>query len=138
MAKTFSAQVDDWIRKSENLLNGVIQEASQRVVDEALTPRAKGGRHPVDTGFLRNSCEASLGGMPSGPTSAKDGAPQGGNDQVKLTIARMRPGDKIWFGWTANYAPYMEARYAFVRMAAQKWQSTVTLVAREMVRRAAR
>ena len=69
MAKSFSAQVDDWIAKSERLSMAVLQQATQAVINEANTPVAKGGRMRVDTGFLRNSLKANIGSMPSGASS---------------------------------------------------------------------
>ena len=55
MAKTFSAQVDDWIAKSERLSMAVLQQATQAVINDANTPTAKGGRMRVKTSTLRNS-----------------------------------------------------------------------------------
>ena len=134
MAKTFSAQVDDWIAKSERLSLAVLQQATQAVINEANTPVAKGGRMRVDTGFLRNSLKASIGSMPSGASS-----PGNWDDsEVVLTLTRLQPGQVFYAGWTANYARPREHYDGFLRMAAQKWQEQVDAAARQLKQRAGR
>ncbi len=132
MAGTFSAQVSDWIRKSERLTMAVVQQAAQTTVNEMLTPRAKGGRLPVDTGFMRNSASAELGRMPSRDSNASN------ESQITLTIANLKPGQILYVGFSARYAKYMEYRFGFVRVAAQNWQRNVDAAARELSRRAGR
>lgn len=134
----FTADVDAWIQKSERLMRAVAQESAQRTVDEAQTPQAKGGRMPVDTSFLRNSCTANIGSMPSGAGKPSEGAASGGDQQIATTIISWKPGQTLYIGWVANYARNMEFRYGFVRMAAQKWQQTVREVTGELKRRAGR
>ena len=115
MAKSFSTQVDDWIRQSQGRIDAVVKQSAQDVVAAAQTPRAKGGNMPVDTGFLRNSIRASTSGMPSSSS-----------DAVATGILRWKPESQLlYIGWAANYAPYMERRYAFMRLAAQQWQEIV-------------
>ena len=134
MAKTFSAQVDDWIAKSERLSMAVLQQATQAVINEANTPVAKGGRMRVDTGFLRNSLKANIGSMPSGASS-----PGNWDDsEVVLTLTRLQPGQVFYAGWTANYARPREHFDGFLRMAAQKWQEQVDAAARQLKQRAGR
>ena len=134
MAKTFSAQVDDWIAKSERLSMAVLQQATQAVINEANTPVAKGGRMRVDTGFLRNSLKANIGSMPSGASS-----PGNWDDsEVVLTLTRLQPGQVFYAGWTANYARPREHFDGFLRMAAQKWQDQVDAAARQLKQRAGR
>lgn len=98
----------------------------------------------VDTGFLRASGQASLSGMPKIRADAKPSA--GGNynwseGEVSLVILGASLGDTIYFGYTAAYAAAREygARGqtpdAFVRGAAQKWQSIVDEVSQEARRR---
>ncbi len=82
----------------------------------------------VDTGFLRASGQASLTGLPSGP-SDKSEAP--GQFDYTFVLAQARLGGTIWFGWTANYAIYREFQDGFMRSAAQNWQDIVAQVARE-------
>ena len=134
MAKTFSAQVDAWIAKSERLSMAVLQQATQAVINEANTPVAKGGRMRVDTGFLRNSLKANIGSMPSGASS-----PGNWDDsEVVLTLTRLQPGQVFYAGWTANYARPREHYDGFLRMATQKWQQQVDAAARQLKQRAGR
>ena len=134
MAKTFSAQVDDWIAKSERLSMAVLQQATQAVINDANTPVAKGGRMRVDTGFLRNSLKANIGSMPSGASS-----PGNWDDaEVVLTLTRLQPGQVFYAGWLANYARPREHYDGFLRMATQKWQEQVDAAARQLRQRAGR
>ena len=134
MAKTFSAQVDAWIAKSERLSMAVLQQATQAVINEANTPVAKGGRMRVDTGFLRNSLKANIGSMPSGASSPGNWS----DAEVVLTLTRMQPGQVFYAGWIANYARPREHYDGFLRMAAQKWQDQVDAAARQLKQRAGR
>lgn len=82
----------------------------------------------VDTGFLRASGQASLTGMPTGPgRGSPDGTYPPDTTSVIVTIANAKVGeDRIFFGWTANYARYRESRDAFLRLAVQKWDQIVS------------
>ena len=122
MAKSFEAQVTSWARKSEARMEAVFRTAAQDMIEDAQTPRDKGGRMPVDTRFLRNSGSASINTVPSG----------GGYGAVPLVINRAKLGDTLYFGWTANYAKYMEARYAFMRTSAQNWERFVKVASRRI------
>lgn len=130
MATRFSAQVSTWARKSERRMTAIFRESVQRTINDAQTPVAKGGRMPVDTGFLRNSMTASLSGLPVGPSVRGEG--QGNPDDVVLVIAGAKIGDIIWAGWAAEYSPFMESRYGFREAAVQKWPSTVRNVTRDL------
>lgn len=134
MAKTFSAQVDDWIAKSERLSMAVLQQATQAVINDANTPVAKGGRMRVDTGFLRNSLKAKIGSMPSGTSAAGNWS----DAEVVLTLTRLQPGQVFYAGWLANYARPREHYDGFLRMATQKWQEQVDAAARQLKQRAGR
>lgn len=125
---SFEAQVTKWARKSESRLEAVFKTAVQDLVEEAQTPQAKGGNMPVDTSFLRNSGQASLNDIPSGESNPNN------MRATALVINRAKIGDRIVFGWTANYAQYMEARYAFMKRAAQNWQAIVNKAARDVQR----
>jgi len=141
MAKTtFVAQVDAWTKKSAKRMTAVFRESAQRVIDTAQTvgpsvaspTGGAGGRMPVDTGFLRASMAVSFTGMPVGPSHNEGGASVTYNGQdVTLVLARATPGQTIYAGWTAVYAPMMEERYGFMRGAAQKWQQIVREVVNE-------
>ena len=132
MAKTFSAQVDAWIAKSERLSMAVLQQATQAVINDANTPVAKGGRMRVDTGFLRNSLKAKIGSMPSGTATAGNWS----DTEVVLTLTRLQPGQVFYAGWLANYARPREHYDGFLRMATQKWQEQVDAAARQLKQRA--
>lgn len=134
MAKSFSAQVDAWIAKSERLSMAVLQQATQAVINDANTPVAKGGRMRVDTGFLRNSLKAKIGSMPSGTATAGNWS----DTEVVLTLTRLQPGQVFYAGWLANYARPREHYDGFLRMAAQKWQDQVDAAARQLRQRAGR
>ena len=129
----FTADIDAFILKSNNLMEAVFKESAQRTIEEAQTPRAKGGNMRVDTGFLRNSGKASINALPIGETENTGVMQPDWNDSVaSLTINRAKVGDSIYFGWTANYAQARENKDGFVRLAAQNWQKTVNQVARDL------
>ena len=126
---TFTAQVMAFTDRANEKLEAVIKQSAQEVFATAQTPKAQGGRMPVDTGFLRNSLIAQLNGATVG----------GGADAYTLAIAGAEAGDVIFGGWTANYARHQE--YGTSRMAgnfymlgaAQQWQQIVSRNA-ELVR----
>lgn len=133
MAKTFSGQVDAWVRKSRGRSEAVLKTAVQKTIEQAQTPKGEGGRLPVDTGFLRSSLVGSLDGMPSGPSTPAD-AP-GSPEDVDLVIAGAELGDVIFIGWSARYARVQEAQNGFAEAAAQSWPKHVREAAREAKRR---
>ena len=134
---SFSAQVSDWVSKSEARVNAVRRESVQRLVTIAQTPIAKGGNMPVDTGFLRSSLMASTSAM---PRVGED--EQGTESQITLAIANWDAGQPLYLGYTANYAAHVhwgtEGRAArlWVTLAAQRWQQIVEQVTREARSRA--
>ncbi len=143
--KSFTAQVDDWVRASTRRAEAVMKQSAQDVVDEAQKPRAKGGRMRVDTGFLRSSGRSSL----HAPITTLRAKPDAGRftfneGQVSLTLAKMELGDDFYFTYGANYARPREygargqAPDAFVRSAAAKWQTFVTRNAQAARQRAVR
>lgn len=141
MAKNFSAQIDDWIRKSETLTMAVVQQATQEVIKEAQTPRAKSGRMPVDTGALINSAVATLNKQParSKPTGSELSTERWLGEETAISVLlKAKPGDTIYFGWVMEYARVMEQRYSFLGMATQKWQQRVNAAARQLKQRAGR
>jgi len=143
--ESFSASVNKWVAKSERRIETVFKEAAQDVISEmqevgpsVANPDSHGTGHmPVDTGFLRASLQASLNSpapaMTFRPPDAKsvkyDPSP------VALVIAGAQLGQTIYATYAAAYAPRMEARYGFVRLAAQNWQSIVDRRARIVKRR---
>lgn len=144
MPKTFSAQVDAWVRKSQGRMTAVFQTATQMTIEVAQEvgpsvasanaggEQPTGGLLPVDTGFLRASGQASLNGWPVGPSRPADGQRE---FDVDLVIAGARIGDVIHWGWTAAYARAMEERYGFNRSATGQWRYHVEQAIREAKRR---
>lgn len=119
--------VPEWVAKSENLLTAVIQESTQTLAREANRSRFKGGKMPIDTGFLTNSMSARIGSLPTGQSMRPDGysALDWDGAQVNAVINSMDAGDVIFIGWTAEYARYMENRFGFMRSASQRWPEFV-------------
>ena len=97
--KSFAAQIDQFKADTMQKMRAVMQESIQDVCDDMQTPKAKGGRMPVDTGNLRNTLASELNGSGFGAA---------GSDSYVLTIANMDPGDVARFAYTAAYARRME------------------------------
>lgn len=117
----FGKTVSDWVKRQELAMEAVVKEAAQDLAEDVTTPRAKGGRLPVDTGFLRNSIAAAVNSIPSGePSDVFDMQP------TILAINKVKAGDRLVIGFTAEYARAMEFKYFFVRSAAQNWPTHVT------------
>ena len=118
---TFTAQIKAFADKSKEKLEAVVKQSAQEVFSIAQTPKAQGGRMPVDTGFLRNSLIASLNGSTVG----------GGADAYVLAVAGAELGDTIFAGWSAVYARHMEYGTSrtpgnfYMLSAAQQWQAIV-------------
>ena len=132
-----SAQVDEWVRKTERRMTMVFRESAQQLFSEAQRPAASGGSMPIDTGFLRNSFVAGL----NGSTSLT------GADSYVAAIAGANLGDVVDGGWTAAYAARIEFGFngtdslgrkfnqsgrGFARKAVMRWPEIV----RESVRKA--
>lgn len=117
----FTAQIKAFADQSKEKIEAVVKQSAQEVFSIAQTPKAQGGRMPVDTGFLRNSMMAELNGASVG----------GGADAYVLAVAGMDLGDVIFAGWTANYARHQEYGTSrmpgnfFMLSAAQQWQAIV-------------
>lgn len=125
---TFEAQVSAALSRHRARLEAVFRQSAQEVIADAQVPVAKGGRMPVDTGFLRNSLVSGLNGA---VTSS-------GPDGYVLTIAGAGLEDTVFAGWTANYARHVEygargrpGRF-FMRGAAQKWPQIVAANAKKV------
>lgn len=148
MAK-FRAQVHRIIRRNRALLTMVAQESVQRLIHRAQTPKAKGGKMPLDTGFLRASGRMSLTGMPTGPVrgvEVKGAAPKGRSKAAKaereerqvysspdtVSISGFKLGTSIFFGWTAIYARRQNLYNGFLDSAIRNWQKIVDGVIRDL------
>lgn len=131
---SFSAQIDDWARATEARMTAVFHKAAEKVAEEVIR------RTVVDTGYLRASFQASGAQMPmiradakpaSGHTYAYDAGP------VNLVILNVPIGGKIYMGFVANYAGFVEygtsktpAR-GMVRLTSQNWNNIVQDAVRE-------
>lgn len=128
MPGTFAADLQRFGAKVQRRALDVARESIQDVIDDAQTPKAKGGRMPVDTGFLRNSLASGLNGS-FGPPDA---------NSYTLTIGQLDLGDVARFAWTAEYAIFQElgtsafAGNHFVGVAAAKWPQFVEANARRI------
>ena len=130
---SFASDMNKHLGRYEKRIMAVTRASIQDVVNRAQEPTAKGGRMRVDTGFLRASGGAALNQMPSGPTSADD-AVSGGSQTgqpLAVALARMKPGDSLYWGWSANYARPREFKDGFARGAAEKWPEIVDSVANQ-------
>lgn len=129
-SRTFTAQVAAFADLTRKKMELVVKQSAQDVFEAAQTPKASGGRMPVDSGFLRNSMVAGLNG-----STAMTGA-----DAYVMAIAGMDLGDSVFGGWTAKYALRMEYGFTgtdalgrtynqqgnfFALSAAQQWQAIV-------------
>ena len=119
--------IAEWVAKSQARLEAVWKTAAQDIAREVQTPRSKNGKLPLDTGYLRNSFSADVNKTPSGNgNSAYTSGP------ISIVINRAKIGDTVVFGWSANYAVYVEARFSFLRSAAQNWQQIVNKAAQKV------
>lgn len=128
--KSFSAQVEDIVAVSEKRMVALMRQSLQDVINNAQTPVAKGGRMRVDTGFLRASGQASLNGMPTGPTRGERDAPNSYNfddRNVEVRLGELKFGATFFFGWTAEYARYRELFDGFLEGALQHWARIVAI-----------
>jgi len=121
MGKTFAAQLAAIRDLRLSQIEAVAKASIQDVVDDMQLPRAKGGRMPVDTGFLRNSLVSGLDGA-FGPPSP---------DSYVGVIAGLEIGQVARFAYTAEYAIHQElgtskmAGNHFMGTAAAKWPAFV-------------
>jgi hypothetical protein len=131
--ESFSAQVDEWVRESKELLLAVARQSASDLVNQAQVPEGKGGKMRVDTGFLRASGSSSLSGMPYGPSKRESDVPgsypseadYSKTGKVAVDLANLAFGDTFYFGWTAEYARVRETYDGFVASAVQNWQQIV-------------
>jgi hypothetical protein len=114
MTSRFGAEIKAYIDKTKDGLENVLKTSVQDVLDIAQTPKAKGGRMPVDTGNLRNSLVSGLNGS----------AGAQGADGYALVIAGMELGDEARFGWTAPYALRMELGFTGQDSLGRNYQQT--------------
>lgn len=128
----FSASVSAWVRKTEARQNAVHRRAAELLFEASNLPVAKGGKMPVDLGFLRATFDASLHGMPVGPQRPEEGGTPDNAGNVAAVLTGASITDTIWAGWTAVYARRQEyEHHGFARSAAARWQEFVDQAVRE-------
>lgn len=137
----FATQVEDWVRNSEALLEGVFHEASQRVAEIMTTPRGHGGNLPVDTGYLRATIQASNVAPPPINPGSKGNAGEKyafNSGPINLVINNTKLGGTVFICATANYSQFVEFGTSkqpaalFVTQAAQQWPQIVAQVQAEL------
>ena len=137
MSLSFSEQIKNWRNKTTQRMELVFQESIQELGKQANKPWFKGGNNRLDTGFMINSLAAAINEVPRGPSERPIGysQKQWDNTAFLLVVNRAKIGDRVTIGYTANYAIYMEARYKFLRLAAQDWPQIVKRVTRRVDKR---
>lgn len=121
----FAAQVDAWVRETEDRIERVFKTAAQFVIEDVSM------RTPVDTGTLRASWTVTLDApLPLRDDIRPNSIPNVPQD-YKLAIAGAGIGTTIYASFVAGYAVHVEygtskmTPRAMVRGAAQMWQSHV-------------
>ena len=149
MTQSFSAQVHEIVLRNSALMEVIAKESTQRLIHIAQTPKTKGGKMPLDTGFLRASGRLSLTGMPTGPTRGEKAAGRRAKGRGKkakaanaarqtysapdsLTITGFALGMSLFFGWTAVYARRQNLYSGFLDSAIRQWQKIVDDVVRDV------
>lgn len=130
---TLVADVEEIIAVCEVRMTDMVRQSLQDMINDMQTPTAKGGKMRVKTGFLRASGQASLNGMPTGPSRPVTDGPSNYRSpdeyssvsSVSLALAQLEIGATFFFGWTANYARYREAYDGFLEAAIQNWRQYV-------------
>lgn len=129
--RSLAADIEDIVAVSEKRMIALMRQSLQDVINEAQLATAKGGRMRVDTGFLRASGQASLTGLPTGPSMKPDEATRHSFDDgsaptnVTVQLSELKMGATFYFGWTANYARYRELYDGFLEGALQNWSRIV-------------
>lgn len=151
MAESFTAQVHEIVRRNSRLMAMVAQEATQDLITATQTPRGKGGKMPVDTGFLRASGRMSLTGVPSGPVrpavkaapkiKGLRGAAKRSHEKKRsqmysapdtVSLGGFKLGMSIFWGWTAIYARRQELYNGFLSSNVRNWQGFVDGAVRKL------
>ena len=138
---SFAKDCQKYTDQYRKRLNFVAKDATQRLVNDAQRSVAKGGRLRIDTGFLRASIAAKIGGRPSGESSNPEGLRYSESETASgVTIAasliRWKPAtETIYIGWVANYARWREYEDGFLRGAVERWDEFVRRAVNEATRK---
>lgn len=141
--ESFSATIDQWVKQTEQRMTDVVVTALDNMINDMQLSRDKGGRMPVDTGFLRSTGLAALNVMPTGPSEQTDamravaGQYTGAFDtwngnQLEAVLIDLKLGDTFFFGWTAVYANAQDTYTGFMSLPVQNWQDYVDDATREV------
>jgi hypothetical protein len=135
VAKSFQAQINDWVSQTNQRIESVFKSSAQDVIELMQTPVAKGGNLPVDTGFLRASLQVNLIGpvatIKDNLFTTPNSAPDWNSSDLTLSLVNFDIGKTIWATYGANYAAHVHygangrVGRQFVTLAAQKWVSIV-------------
>ena len=141
-AYSFGSFVAAWVEKVEGAAEAVWKESAQEIIGLAQQTIPSGGNLPIDTGFLRASLQVSTTAMPriNPEVTGGEGSVPWSQGDIEIAVAGASYGETLYAGYTAAYALRMEygfagvdslgryydqPGYAFVRKAAQNWQSIV-------------
>lgn len=132
---SFSAKISSWVKETRERRDAVYRGSAQRIVTIMQTPRAEGGNLRVDTGFLRASLVATVGGNLPPQTIKPDGVAAFTYDAaaINLVIAGAEINEPITAVYTANYARPREygargqAGDRWVALASQRWPAVVEM-----------
>lgn len=104
--KSFDAQIDEWTRQTEARTLAVFHTATLDAMNMMREVKSRGGRMPVDTGFLRKSLRVTKGSPDNLTRDRPENWTDSGDDGAAyaLTIAGAKLGDPIYGMWTASYA----------------------------------
>ena len=135
----FGGDVAKFGQRYQARLRAVARESVQDVIEIAQTPTGDGGRMRIDTGFLRASIQAALHAMPSGPTLPKKGAKKGeytrqaAGEPVAVALLRWDPNtnDRLFVGWTADYARARDAHDSYLTGAVELGDQIVKRAAKK-------
>lgn len=127
--KSFTAQVDDWVRKTEARMLAVFRMSTQFVVEDVVLGT------PVETGFLRASLTVTIDvPLPMRPGySAPSGTPSDFYPEpaYSLAILKANLGQTVYATFVAGYAVHVEygprndQGAGMIRLAAQRWPQHV-------------
>ena len=134
--KDFSVEIDKIIANTKEKMFAVFKDSFQDLVEEASRPEKKGGKMRVDTGFLRSTGCGALNAIPQGESEGRKRLPgeigvlsEYANYDFKSSLQslliEMKPEDKIYWGWSANYAKYRELYDGFIASACQNWKKYI-------------
>lgn len=135
MSGEFTARINGWVAATKERQTVVFQNSAERLLEEVTRPgpsvanpgASGGGNMPIDTGFLASSLQVVIGQGVA--VLVANPAPEGkfsyDSAATSLVIQNAKIGDTLTASFAAEYAIIMEARYAFVRLAAQRWPQIV-------------